>query len=78
MAFLLLIRAPFYTAFAYEESPEFHVLVAFDFKTHVLFTHFQVGYFGQLDGVLSHSGKCNASLPPLLTLSPDAGIFDSI
>jgi hypothetical protein len=28
--------------------------------------------------VLSHSGKCNASLPPLLTLSPDAGIFDSI
>jgi len=78
MALLFLIRTPFYTAFAYQESPEFHVLVAFDFKAHILFAHFQVGYFGQLDSVLSHSCKCNASLPPLLILSPDAGILDSI
>ena len=77
-AFLFFIRTPFYTAFAYQESPNFCVSIAFDFKTHILLAHLQLGYLRQLDSVLSHTGKYNAYNAPLSARTASNSVPESV
>ena len=77
-ALLFFIRTPFYTAFAYQKSPNSCVSIAFDFKTHILLAHFQLGYFRQLDSVLSHTGKYNAYNAPLSARTASNSVPESV
>jgi hypothetical protein len=78
VAFLFLVRTPLYAAFTHQKSPEFSVSVTDDFETHFFAADLQLGYFGELDSVLSHSGKYNASLTFAIHATVDVFLAHSL
>ncbi len=60
MAFLFLVRTPLNAALAYQKSPDFSASVL-DLETNIATAQFQLWHIGELDSVLSHTGKYNAA-----------------